>query len=386
MSFLFAKINTKICKYLSLCKKIYYECERFQSVREGGIIMIGAILAIILVLVIAGCIAGAVLFNSKKRYNKKLFITCVAVACACFALFLTVPFSIHTVEPGQVAVVKVWGDAKYTRTPGTYFDFWISNEYAIYDTTVQQENIATMCYSSDAQTMDVNIVVQYQIQSNKAIEIANNYGGLERLSQRIQSVSIDKAKTVLSQKSAMNIIETRSSVSPSIEKVIKETVQGDYYVDIVTVVITNIDFSDAFEATVEDKMIAEQQQLKAKYEKEKAIIEAEKELEVAKLAAQANIAKAEGDAEAVRVKALAEANAIKLKSIEVARMLGFAITETATDDGVNYDIDFTGKTEAEIKVISEYLRYIEYLEVWDGKLPTVMGEGANVFVPVNPQA
>lgn len=349
--------------------------------------MIGAILAIILVLVVAAGIAGAVVFSSKKHRNKKLFITCVATAAACFVLFMTVPFSIHTVQPGQVAVVKVWGDAKYTRSPGTYFDFWISNQYEIYDTTVQQEDIATMCYSSDAQTMDVSIVVQYQIQSNKSIEIANNYGGLERLSQRIQSVSIDKAKTVLSQKSAMNIIETRSSVSPDIEKAIKETVQGDYYVDIVTVVITNIDFSDAFEATVEDKMIAEQQQLKAKYEKEKAIIEAEKELEVAKLAAQANIAQAEGNAEAVRVKAQAEANAIKLKSIEVARMLGFDIVETATDDGVIYDIDFKGKTAEEIKVISEYLRYIEYLEVWDGKLPTVMGgDNANVFIPVDPQA
>ena len=187
----------------------------------------------------------------------------------------------------------------------------------------------------------------------------------------------------------MTIIETRATVSPAIEEEIKNAVTEGYCVDIVAVVITNIDFSDAFEATVEDKMIAEQQQLKAKYEKEKAIIEAEKELEVAKLAAQANIAKAEGDAEAVRVKAQAEANAIKLKSIEVARMLGFPITETESDDGTVYDIDFTGKTEAEIKVISDYLRYIEYLEVWDGKLPTVMGgdnANANVFIPVNPQA
>ncbi|MCM1194823.1 MAG: prohibitin family protein [Corallococcus sp.] len=352
--------------------------------------MLGTILAIVLILAIVGSVVGAVLFRSKKRYNNKFFVACVSVAAACCALFLTVPFSIHTVEPGQVAVVKVWGDAKYVRSPGTYFDFWISNEYAIYDTTVQQEDISTMCYSSDAQTMDVNIVVQYQIQSEKAIQIANNYGGLERLSQRIQSVSIDKAKTVLSKKSAMNIIETRASVSPDIEAAIKQTVQGDYYVDIVTVVITNIDFSDAFEATVEDKMIAEQQQLKAKYEKEKAIIEAEKELEVAKLAAQANIAKAEGDAEAVRVKALAEANAIKLKSLEVARMLGFTVIadeETSTEEVTNYVIDFTGKTDAEIKVISDYLKYVEYLEVWDGKLPNVIGgDSANVYVPVNPQS
>lgn len=344
--------------------------------------MIGAILAIVLVVILGGSVAGAVLFRSKRRFNKKLFNVCVVIASVCVTVFVTLPFSLHTVQPGQVAVVKVLGKAEYTRSPGTYFDFWLTRDYAIFDTTVQQEEIKTMCYSSDAQTMDVSLVVQYQIQTNKAIDIANNYGRLDMLTQRVRSVSIDKAKTVLSQKSAMNIIETRSSVSPAIEQLIKETVVNDYYVDIITVVITNIDFSDAFEATVEEKMIAEQQQLKAEYEKQKAIIEAERELEVAKLEAAANIARAEGDAQAVRVRAQAEANAIKVKSIEVARMLGFNITEELTDEGINYSIDFTGKSEEEIRLISEYLKYIAYLESWDGKLPEVMGDGANVFIPL----
>lgn len=349
--------------------------------------MIGIILALILVACIAGCIAVAVISNTRKHKNKKRFIGFIAAAGICFVLFLIIPFSVHTVEPGQVAVVKVWGDAKYFRNSGTYFDFWISNQYEVYDATVQQEEIVTMCYSSDAQAMDVALAVQYKIQSDKAIEIANNYKGLKRIKELISNVAIDKAKIVLSKKSAMTIIETRASVSPDIEAEIKSAVNDGYCVDIVAVVITNIDFSDAFEATVEDKMIAEQQQLKAEYEKKKAIIEAEKELEVAKLAAEANIAKAEGDAQAVQVRAQAEANAIKLKSIEVARMLGFKVQSTPTEDGINYTIDFENKTAEEIKVISDYLRYIEYLEVWDGKLPSVMGgDNANVFVPVNPQA
>lgn len=349
--------------------------------------MIGIILAILLVACIAGSIAVAVISNSKKHKNKKRFIGFTAAAGACFLLFLLIPFSIHTVQPGRVAVVKVWGKAAYTRSPGTYFDFWVSKQYDMYDTTVQQEEIDTMCYSSDAQAMDVNLVVQYQIQPDKAVEIANNYNGLEKLNRLINKVAIDKAKTVLSQKSAMTIIETRATVSPAIETEIKNSVTEGYCVDIVAVVITNIDFSDAFEATVEDKMIAEQQQLKAKFEKEKAIIEAEKELEVAKLAAEANIAKAEGDAKAVQVKAQAEANAIKLKSIEVARMLGFKVTSETTEEGINYTIDFEGKTAEEIKVISDYLRYIEYLEVWDGKLPSVLGgDNANIMIPVQPQA
>ena len=347
--------------------------------------MIGAILAFVLVAVTAGCVAGAVIFRSRKHRNKKFFTVCVAVACVAFSVFMLLPFSIHTVEPGQVAVVKVLGKAEYVRNPGTYVDFWLTRQYDMLDTTVQQEQISTMCYSADAQTMDVTLVVQFQIRKDKAIDIDNNYNTLDRLTERVRSISEDNVKTVLSQKSAMNIIETRSTVSPDIETLIKKTVEErNYYVDIVTVVITNIDFSDAFEKVVEDKMIAEQEKLKAEYEKEKAIIEAEKELEVAKLEAEARIAHAQGDAEAVRLAAEAEANAIKVKSIEVARMLGFDITETVTEDGVLYSIDFTGKSAEEINLISEYLKYIAYLEKWDGQLPDVMGEGANVFLPIEP--
>lgn len=344
--------------------------------------MIAVILALFLIAAMGGCIFGAVYFHTKKHANKTRFIAFLASAGVAFALFLTIPFSVHTVDPGRVAVVKVMGDAKYTRSSGTYFDFWLTKQYQVYDATVQQEEISTMCYSLDAQTMDVNIVVQYKIQEDKGCEIAKNYSDLKQLEKRIEAISIDKTKVVLSQKSAMTIIETRSTVSPDIERIIKEALSDGYYVDIVAVVITNIDFSDAFEATVEEKMIAEQQQLKAEYEKQKAIIEAQKELEVAKLAAEANIAKAEGDAQAVLVKSQAEANAIKLKSVEVARMLGFNITETATTDGVEYDIDFTGKSAEEIQLISDYLKYVEYLSVWDGKLPLVTDGNANVFLPV----
>ncbi|MBQ0009590.1 MAG: prohibitin family protein [Ruminococcus sp.] len=319
--------------------------------------------------------------NGLKRKNR----ICGILAIVFALVFIIVPASIHTVEAGTIAVVKEFGKAVDTRTSGIYFDFWLTRKYAYYDLTVQQEDIKAPAYSSDAQTMDIEMVVQYQIQPEHVIDIINNYGGMANLANRIESVSVEKAKTVLSSKSAMSIIETRATVSPTIEETIKNAISDDYYVNITTVVVTNIDFSDAFESTVEDKMIAEQQKLKAEYEIEKAIIEAEKELEVAKLQAQAAVAEAEGNAEAKLAIADAEAQAIRLKSVEVARMLGFKIKETATGDTVTYDIDFAGKTDAEIAVISEYLRYIEYLGVWNGELPqTLVGEGgASIMLPLD---
>jgi regulator of protease activity HflC (stomatin/prohibitin superfamily) len=182
----------------------------------------------------------------------------------------------------------------------------------------------------------------------------------------------------------MNIIETRRDISPQVEGDIIEAIGENYHVTINTVVLTNIDFSDAFEKIVEDKMIAEQEKLKAKYEKETAIINAEKELEVAKKNAEATVAKAEADAEAQKLVAAAEAQAIAYKSVEVARMLGFTINEAQVGDQVEYTIDFTGKTAEEIKLISEYLKYIEYLDAWNGELPdTVVTDenGASIILP-----
>ena len=344
--------------------------------------MIGAIVALILALCIGACVFGAILFHGRKHNNKKLFIICVSVGAAFALIFLTVPFSIHTVDTGEVAVVKHLGEARATRAAGTHFDFWLTETYQRYDVKVQNLEVTTQAYSKDAQTMDIQMTVQYQVRADKVIDVANRYGTLKTLENRITSVSIEKTKSTLSQYSAMEIIETRAAISPEVENTVKGAIDENYFVDIVAVVLTNIDFSDKFEQTVEDKMIAEQEKLKAEYEKQKAIIEAEKELEVAKLQAEANIARAEGDAEAVRVRAQAEANALKVKSIEVARMLGFTIVETPTEDGINYAIDFTGKSEEEIKLIQDYLKYIAYLEKWDGQLPDVMGDGANIFVPL----
>ena len=188
----------------------------------------------------------------------------------------------------------------------------------------------------------------------------------------------------------MTIIETRSSVSPQVEEVIKNAVNDEYCVNIVAVVLTNIDFSDAFEQTVENKMIAEQEKLKAEYEKQTAIINAEKELEVAKLAAQAKIEQAKADAQSQIEIANAEAKATKIKAIEVARALGFTINETVItgEDGavsVEYEIDFTGKTADEIKFITDYLQYIEYLAKWNGELPDVVaGDSASIIIPTTP--
>lgn len=352
---------------------------------------IGFILGAVFLALIAGGIVLSVFHWKKKR--KIHWIAISACVLSAFLLLLICP-SLRTVEPGEVAVVKHLGKASAVRTSGTYFDFWITDSYAVYDAKVQNLDIDANTYSKDAQTMEISLTVQYAIKSDKAIEIANQYGSLEALGSRICSVAEATTKSTLSSYSAMEIIESRATISIEVENEVKQDIDETFYVNIEKVVLTNIDFSDAFEQTVEDKMIAEQEKLKAEYEKETALVKAEQELEVAKLQAQARIEAARGDAEARLLAAKAEADALKAKSIEVARALGFTITETPiveTDEngeeiitGVEYNIDFTGKTQEEIALIADYLKYVEYLQAWDGQLPdVVLGENSgSVMIPI----
>lgn len=381
----------------------------------GFLVALAFIICAVIALVIAIHNVQKVKKNKKDKTEQKTPLIskiCFGVCALFVALTILIAPCFHTVDTGEVAVVKHLGEARDVRTAGTHFDFWITNTYAYYDAKVQNLDISTSAYSSDAQTMDVSMTLQYQIMSDKAIEIAKEYGSLTVLQNRIQSIAIEKAKSVLSSYKAMDIISERATMSPLVEKSIKTAISDKYFVTISTVVLTNIDFSDAFEKAVEDKMIAEQNQLRAEYENaakiaaaeaeaeaaiqkakgeaEAKLTAAQAEIEIAKAKAEAKIAQAQGDADAQLKLAQAEATALKLKSIEIARALGFTVNmvEIQGEDGstlIEYEIDFEGKSAEEIKLITEYLKYIEYLNKWDGKLPTVMTEnGANVVIPTNP--
>ncbi len=262
--------------------------------------------------------------------------------CLVFVLgFILVPFSFHTVDSGEVAVVKHLGEITHVRTAGTSFDMWFVNSYKKYDTKVQNVDVQTMAYSSDAQTMDILMTLQYQIVPDKVIDIATQYGSLDVLENRISSIAIEKTKSVLSSHKAMDIIAERASISPAVELAIKEAIGEEYFVNVNAVVLTNIDFSDAFEAAVEDKMIAEQAKLKADYENQTKVALAEAEAQAKLKAAQAEIEIAKAQAEALKIAAEAEAAANKI------------IAESLSEEILN-------------KILAD---------AWNGEMPDVVGSG-----------
>ena len=310
-----------------------------------------------------------------------------------FVLLLCIPGSFHQVEAGEIAVVKHMGQVVAIEEPGISFRFWMTDKYEKYDAKVQTLEIQDSAYSRDAQTMDISMTIQYSIKAtpDELKKIATEYGSLDALANRIRSVAIDRTKGILSKHKAMNdetdktgIIENREDVGLEVTNAVKVALDG-YYVNVNTVVLTNIDFTDAFEKIVEEKMIAEQEKLKAQYEKEKAIIKAEQDLEVARKAADAKLYQAEQDAEAQKAMAAAEAYSTQIKVVELARSLGYEIEEIRNEKGdiESFVIDWSKDTSGEgQKAILAYLQYLEYLAKWDGELPEVVAGDSGFILQV----
>lgn len=289
----------------------------------------GIISAIILIAAFIGCWIWS--FNSDKPIIP--IIICIALAIA----FILVPFSWHTVDVSEVAVVKSLGKIKDVKSNGTYFDLWLTNNYDKYSTKVQEVTLDDMAYSSDAQQMTLSIKFQYQIRTDKVKDIATKFGSTKALEGKLTPVVRDKVKSVISKHAAMDIIAVRETLSTDALTAVREAIGEAYFVDMTNVAITNIDFSDQFETAVEEKMIAEQQQLKAEYENAATVAKAQAKVEIAKAEAEAKKIAAQGDAEANKI-------------------LENSLSE---------------------KVLRQ-----KYLEKWDGKLPTTMlGDDTMLMVP-----
>lgn len=308
-----------------------------------------------------------------------------------FILFLCIPFSFHQIESGTVAVVKHMGsveEGKVYADAGVKFDFWMTNSYECYDTKVQTLEVLAPTYSKDNQPMDVSLTLQWHVKAAEVKEIAIEYGNLDMLASKITSVVSASAKEVLGQTEAETLISTRAKVNENIFNKIDSELQSKYHSEVNTLLLTNIDFSDEFEAAVEAKMKAQQEKLQAQYENEKKKEQAETQLYVAEQEAKALVAKAQAEADSNIAIATAEAKSIMLKSVEVARMLGYKVNEDTVGEGesavttytIVYDETHTGSD------IADYLKYIEYMSKWNGELPDVVAgnNGFMITVPTKP--
>lgn len=290
---------------------------------------IAIILGIVLLVlaVVAGILAGYLFGDDRSGGGIASVIACVVLSLA----FLAVPFSIRTVDAGEIAVVKEMGKIIDTREAGTHFDFWMTRSYDKYDTKVRQIEIVTSAYTAgdkaattdengqvvtsetkaQLQPIDIQLTIHYAVNKEDVKTIALEYGNLSSLESRISSVVTAKIKEVVKKYEAAQLISERDVLASEVLEAINSSLGKDYYVAVRNVALTNIDFSDAFEQSVEQSMIAQQELVRAKAEAEKLLIDAQNKVKIAEQEAEAKKAAASGEAEAIKIAAKAEAEALE---------------------------------------------------------------------------
>jgi regulator of protease activity HflC (stomatin/prohibitin superfamily) len=219
----------------------------------------------------------------------------------------------YTIDEGTRGVVLRNGAVIGIANPGLNFKIPIIDEVRIISIQTHNrryENVPS--YSKDQQPANITISVNYRAAVDRVADIYTHYGSLEGLESRLIDPRLyEQLKNVFGRYTALSAVQDRARLNFDIQKAFTESVQGPLVIE--STQIENIDFSEAYEKSIEERMLAEVEVEKLKQNAEREKVQAEITVTKAKAAADAALAEAEAKAKATRLAGEAEAAAIKAK-------------------------------------------------------------------------
>ena len=255
-----------------------------------------------------------------------------------------------TVETGYTGIVTTFGKVEdVTLEAGLHFKSPFQRIIAM-DNREQKTSFTTEAFSSDIQQVDITGSINYAINKSTAMNLFKEVG-TDYFNKLVYPRMLEITKGVFSKYSAENLVANREKLSQDIRDGLFEELK-DYGINVISLSIENLDFTDAFTDAVEAKQVAAQRKLQAEIEQAQMTMETQQQAERQRINAEAaaNVAKINADADAYATKVRSEAEAEANKKI----------AESLTENLIKFN---------EIKN-------------WDGKLPTFMaGEGTST-IPV----
>ena len=281
----------------------------------------------------------------------RTLLPAIAIGAVSVAALGIVFGSWYTIDQGERGVVLRYGAIVGTADPGLGFKLplidsivriSVQSKAAVYE---QME-----AYSRDQQPATVKLSVNYRIPVDQVATVYEQYGSEDGLLGRLVERKVfEETKTVFGRFNAVTAIQERSRLNQEIAEAIQDSVRGPVLID--SVQIENIDFSDAYEASIEQRMLAEVEVQRLRQNAEREKVQAEITVTQAMANADARRAEAQAQADAVRLQAQADAEAIKLKGEAQAQAI------KARGDALRDNPALVSLTQA---------------ERWDGRLPTAM--------------
>ena len=181
------------------------------------------------------------------------------------------------------------------------------------DNRVQKSSFELGAFSSDIQQTAVKGSINYQINPSSAMTLYSTIG-MKYADTLIAPRLLENVKIVTGRYTAENLIAKRDIITDEVFTLMKEDLES-YGINVISIAIEDIDFTDAFTNAIEAKQVATQDRLRAQTVQEQATMEATAQAERQRIAAQAeaDVSKIQAEAEAyattTRATAEAEANA-----------------------------------------------------------------------------
>ena len=257
------------------------------------------------------------------------------------AVLIVVFNSFTVVNEGYIGVKYQFGKiVGQNLSAGLNFHIPFIEEIQQIDTREQVYAVQTDAYTSDTQTVDeLQLKLNYCYDGTKLADIIRTIG-ISNVESKLLVPNVAKiSKDEIGKVKAEDLVQNRSTVQNAIYNSLKETLESQGIV-VTAFAIENLSFDDAFEQSIQAKVIAAQDALKMQNKT------AEKEEE-----AKQKVIAAQAEADSQKIKADAEAYAI----------------------------------EAVQKQLTQSPNYLEYMKImnWDGVLPQAIGTEVNPFIALD---
>jgi regulator of protease activity HflC (stomatin/prohibitin superfamily) len=277
---------------------------------------------------------------------------------AVLLLLIALPMSsCRTVESGFVGVKRTFGNVHdEPLPPGLHFVMPFVDDVVPMETRLISYEVDASAASKDLQMVTTKISVQHSLNGSMAPEAFASIGDLGKFDVSVVSPAVmESLKAVTAQYTAEELITKREAVknqvSDAIQRFITHTLQEkecEGAIHIANVAIKDFNFSAQFNQSIEAKVQAQQEALRAKNEKEKRITEAE------------------ASAKEEELKADAEAYGIEKISMQRAASI---------------------EREAKALAQNPLLLQLRAIEKWNGSVPHYTGGGQPIpFIDVQPNA
>ena len=301
-------------------------------------------------------VLGIILFIASLvaiPFMKGKFKTISPIVGAICMIALIILSCISYVPTGYTGIVTTFGKVNdITLDAGIAFHRpW--DQVITMDNREQKVPFNLQSFSKDIQQVDLTGSINLNINKTTAMNLYREVG-TRYIDILVQPRIQEDVKIVIAHYTAEQLIEKRQEASDAIYELIKSELSNKG-INVISLAMEDINFTDAFEAPVEAKQVATQEKQRAQTEQERMTMEEE-------AAARRSVIVANAEAEKAKIAAQADLEVVKIQADAAL---------------------FAGEREAEMnKRISEALsddliRYY-WIKQWNGALPTFSSDSGMI--------